>query len=220
MRDIILVAFVLAVVLLLVVLLTDGRYFGKSLMGLIYDRFGPAIFSAASDREQWQALAQTLNLSTGANTLDVGTATGDLPRTWAARPAHTGLIVGVDLAPRLVARARTEARRAGLDMQVHFLVADLAGSLPFAAARFDVVTCLGLLETVRHPSVAAHELQRMVKPGGYLVLSHYRDRASFGATLSVAWYSEHLQPYGFDEGYLLPFRRSHDLYITYKGTER
>jgi SAM-dependent methyltransferase len=128
------------------------------------------------------------------------------------------LAVGVDLAPRLVARARAEAARAGHSARAHFLVADLAGSLPFAAERFDVVTCLGLLETVHHPAVAARELQRMVKPGGCLVLSHYRGRATLGAALSDTWYREQLQPYGFNAGYILPFRRSHDLFITYKGS--
>lgn len=41
------------IALVLFVLLTDGRYFGKRLMYGVYDAMGPLIFSARSEEAKW-----------------------------------------------------------------------------------------------------------------------------------------------------------------------
>ena len=85
MEGILLTLVGIVVVLFMLVLLTDGRYFGKRLMHWIYDRTGPALFSGLDESERWEALAAQITLSGHERILDVGTATGALhpsaPRT-------------------------------------------------------------------------------------------------------------------------------------------
>lgn len=48
---------------------------------------------------------------------------------------------------------------------------DLSGSLPYADSQFDYVTCLEGLEHIENPQQAIREFQRMLKPGGQLLIS-------------------------------------------------
>lgn len=48
---------------------------------------------------------------------------------------------------------------------------DLSQSLPFPAETFDFVTCIDGLEHVENPANAIREFQRILKPGGKLILS-------------------------------------------------
>ena len=159
----------LAGLLLTFVLLTEGRYFGKGVIRWVYDRFGPAIFGAHSEADRWQKLAERLDLCGDEVMLDVGTAVGDLPLTLALLPDFRGRVVGVDWSPRMMAAAGREAHRQELDGQVQFGVVDAREALPFTGAAFDLVFCLGLLETLPHPEPVLREFKRVLKPGGWLV---------------------------------------------------
>ena len=141
MGGIILTLIGIAVVLFLIVIVTDGRYFGKRLMYWIYDKVGPAIFSGVSESAQWEALAERLKLFGHERILDVGTATGDLPLTLAALPDFEGDVVGVDWSPRMVEAARQTAEDRTLSHRAEFRVADIRDGLPFDDGAFDVVFC-------------------------------------------------------------------------------
>jgi len=99
--------------------------------------------------------------------LDVGCATGRLLDRLAAAGA-TGL-AGSDLAPRIVdvARARLAARGVEADLKP----ADAEGGLPWPDASFDVVTLTGVLHHFMSPEAALAEIDRVLRPGGRLVLS-------------------------------------------------
>ena len=195
------------------VILTDGRYFGKRLMYRLYDTFGPEIFDIAGESDRWQRLGATLNLRGDERILDVGTAIGDLPISLAARPGFRGQAVGVDWAARMVAAAAERARRHHVADRVRFQVADVRDGLPFAAGEFDVVFCLGLLETLPHAEEVLADLRRVLKPGGVLVVSLYRGWAALTAALSYAWYEEHLSALGFRDLRTAPCRRGQDVII-------
>lgn len=91
--------------------------------------------------------------------LDVGTGTGAAALAIAERfPAAR--VVGVDIAPAMVERARQKARdRANLS----FEVAD-SSALRYDDASFDLVTAANMIPFF-------DELARVVRPGGTLVLS-------------------------------------------------
>lgn len=203
----------------LFVLLTDGRYFGKRLIYWVYDRAGPAIFSARSEEEQWRSLFASVGLEGDGRLLDVGTAAGDLPLSVATRPGFAGQAVGVDWSPRMIEAAREEARRRGLGDRVRFDVVDVREGLPFAAAAFDVVVCLGLLETLPGPARVLAELRRVLRGDGVIVLSLYRGWAARPVALSLAWYEQHLGSLGFDELRVVPCRAHHDVVIARSGQE-
>lgn len=197
----------------LFVLLTDGRYFGKRLMRSVYDRFGPVIFGALSEAERWHSLAKALKLCGDEKILDLGTATGGLPLTIAAMPGFRGRVVGVDWSPRMIAAAQAEAGRCGLEGRAKFRVADVRKPLPFPDDEFDIVFCLGLLETLPHPERILQELVRVLKSGGVLVLSLYRSWAARSVSLGLGWYREHLAALGLQDLRVVPCRRHHDVVI-------
>ncbi len=210
------IVLVIAVLLLLFVLLTDGRYFGKALIYQVYDRLGPAIFGARSEAERWRDLLRRIHLRGDEAILDVGTAVGDLPLTIAAMPGFQGQVWGVDWSPRMIATAQATARRRGLDERVQFRVADLREALPFDDDTFDLVFCLGLLETLPQPARRLRELRRVLKPEGTLVLSLYQGWATLSAALSLDWYREHLTALGLQEIEVAPFRRNHKVVVARK----
>lgn len=199
--------------IILFVLLTDGRYFGKRLMFWVYDRIGPALFSSRSDARQWRALVESLGLQGDESVLDVGTATGDLPLTIASMPDYRGEVVGVDWSPRMIQQAREEARRRGLGDSVRFEVVDVRKGLPFGVGEFDVITCLGLLETLPGQESVLQEFRRVLKKDGVMVLSLYRRWASRGVALSLEWYEKRLRALGADEITVVPCRGHHDAVV-------
>lgn len=50
--------------------------------------------------------------------------------------------------------------------------------LPFAAGRYDIVMCLGVVQHTRDPERTIADLYAQVKPGGWLVIDHYRHALS------------------------------------------
>ncbi|MEU4116928.1 class I SAM-dependent methyltransferase [Kitasatospora sp. NPDC028055] len=102
--------------------------------------------------------------------LDVGCGTGSLAELVAA-DGHR--VTGVDLAPRMVARARAKLAAAGLAGR--FLVGD-AGAPPVRAGGFDVVLSRHLVWTLPEPERALRAWVRLLRPGGRLVLVEGRWR--------------------------------------------
>lgn len=128
-------------------------------------RDNPAV--AARLRPAAEALLRALGPLDGLEVLDVATGTGTV--ALGAARAGAAHVVGVDLAPELLAVGRRIADAEGLD-QVEFLEGD-AESLEFEEDRFDVVTStFGVLLAPR-PAVAAGELARVCTPGGRIGLT-------------------------------------------------
>jgi ubiquinone/menaquinone biosynthesis C-methylase UbiE len=99
----------------------------------------------------------TINLAgikPGDRVLDVGCGTGRLALLMKEIVGEEGHVAGIDLAPKMVARAQRQAEKRGLEMD--FQVASIA-DLPFPEGSFDVVTS----------SLMAHHLPRRIKRAGF-----------------------------------------------------
>jgi ubiquinone/menaquinone biosynthesis C-methylase UbiE len=204
---------VVALGIILFVLLTDGRYFGKQLVYWTYDRLGPAVFATRSEGERWHTLLETIGLRGDERILDVGTALGDLPLSVAGEPTFRGEVMGIDWSPRMMGVAQREARHRGLADRARFEVVDVREGLPFQDGEFDVIFCLGLLETLPAPENILAELRRVLKAGGVIVLSLYRGLAATNAALSLKWYKKHLSTLGLGEPQVAACRGHHDVLI-------
>ncbi|MCP4537442.1 MAG: class I SAM-dependent methyltransferase [Chloroflexi bacterium] len=213
MGPVILVLLGISVLVAMFIVMTDGRYGGKRLMYWVYDRFGSSMFGAHSEADRWRNLAQTLELRGNESILDVGTAVGDLPLTLAGLPNFSGRVIGIDWSPRMVATAQAEAGRRGLSDRVKFKVVDVRKTLPYDRNEFDVVCCLGLLETWPKPEQILDELVRVLKPGGVMVLSVYQGWAAANVALSFDWYQQHLAALGLEDVRLAPCRQNQDVVI-------
>ncbi|MEU5977453.1 class I SAM-dependent methyltransferase [Streptomyces sp. NPDC047315] len=126
----------------------------------------------AATRSAWDRLLGRLVPATGGDVVDLGCGTGTLAELLASR-GHR--LTGVDLAPRMVERARAKLAAAGLTGT--FLVGDAAAP-PVAAGAYDVVVARHLLWTLPDPHAALRRWVTLLRPGGTLVLVEGRWRES------------------------------------------
>jgi ubiquinone/menaquinone biosynthesis C-methylase UbiE len=126
--------------------------------------FGHSIKTAA-ERAAWDRILDLVVPAGGTlDALDVGSGTGFLSLELAAR-GHR--VVGVDLAPAMLAAARAKAAAQGL--AARFETAD-AEQLPYPADSFDLVISRHVLWTLPHPEAAIADWLRVLRPGGRLAI--------------------------------------------------
>ena len=123
-------------------------------------------------------------LSPGQTLIDVGCGTGKLAVAAARQVGPTGTALGVDATPEMIDLALARAADEGSSAQFRLGVAE---SLPAETASMDAVTSSyffhHLPSEVKH--VAMHEMWRVLKPGGRLVITDYgRPRTLFGYVTS------------------------------------
>lgn len=205
-----LLAAILAVVLAIV---TEGRYFGKAISNLVYDRLGPAIFQEAAEAERWDALANALQLEAGSRLLDIGTALGGLPIRLAEIENLKLRTYGVELSPSMTTAAASRATKRGLTNRVSFVLADASDPLPFRSGSFGAVSALGVLEGMKSPDRTLAEMHRVLEPDGSLVLSIYSGLSSILVALSEGWYTAKLNQLGNYKTELQDLRRTHKILI-------
>ena len=121
-------------------------------------------------------------LAPGERVLDVACGTGLITFQAAQAVGARGSVFGVDLSQRMVDAASRRARRQQVP-NAAFTRMD-AEHLALPDAQFDVVLCsLGLMY-LPDPLQAVREMQRVLRPGGRLVLSVWGERSRCGwATL-------------------------------------
>src|SRR5262245_591841 len=108
-----------------------------------------------------------LDISAGERVLDVGCGSGAVTREIARRVGRTGLAVGRDPSPALLAVARDLAHETGVGDHVEFREGD-ALRLPFPDRSFDAAVCVTVLSHVPNGEAAIPELARVLRSGGRL----------------------------------------------------
>ncbi|MCF7220853.1 bifunctional 2-polyprenyl-6-hydroxyphenol methylase/3-demethylubiquinol 3-O-methyltransferase UbiG [Marilutibacter chinensis] len=128
----------------------------------------------------------------GAQALDVGCGGGLLSEALAGEGAE---VTAIDLAPELVKVARLHRLETGVGVDYRLQsVESLADEMP---ARFDVVTCMEMLEHVPDPAAVVRACATLLKPGGRLFLSTLnRTPAAFALAIVGAEYVARVLPKG------------------------
>jgi 2-polyprenyl-6-hydroxyphenyl methylase/3-demethylubiquinone-9 3-methyltransferase len=139
-------------------------------------------------------VADRVKLS-GASVLDVGCGGGLLCEAL----LHAGVTVtGVDLAQGMVEVAHLHAAEQGLS--IDYRIADAESLLATHAGRFDVVTCMEMLEHVPNPAGTLATLAKLARPGGSVFVSTLnRNLRSFLLAIVGAEYVMKLIPPGTHE---------------------
>src|SRR5262245_58552721 len=102
----------------------------------------------------------------GARVLDVGCGGGLLAESLTRAGAK---VTGIDLAPTMIETARLHALESGLEIDYRLESAE--AMLVAHAGKFDVVTCMEMLEHVPDPAQSVAILGRLVAPGGDVFIS-------------------------------------------------
>ncbi|MFC5800844.1 class I SAM-dependent methyltransferase [Streptomyces formicae] len=131
---------------------------------------------ADETRAAWEGCLRSWMPAGPADVLDLGCGTGSLSLLL-ARAGHR--VTGVDLAPRMVERARAKLEVAGFAGR--FLVGD-ATLPPTGDRRFDVLLSRHLVWTLPDPVAALREWVTRLRPGGRLVLVEGRWREAGGSS--------------------------------------
>ena len=81
-------------------------------------------------------------------------------------------MTGVDLSPEMLDRARARIKKAQCTNIAALLEMD-AGQLTFDDASFDVTVAMYVLTVVPDPAKVIHELARVTKPGGTVIIVNH-----------------------------------------------
>jgi 2-polyprenyl-6-hydroxyphenyl methylase/3-demethylubiquinone-9 3-methyltransferase len=129
-----------------------------------------------------------------ARVLDVGCGGGLLAESLARAGAE---VTAVDLAPSMVETARLHALDSGLKIDYRVAAAE---DLLKSPGKFDVLTCMEMLEHVPDPAATIAVLGKLVRPGGHVFVSTInRNFKSFVLAIVGAEYIANLVPRGTHE---------------------
>lgn len=108
--------------------------------------------------------------------LDVATGTADFAiANLAAEPEK---VIGVDISAGMLEMGRQKIRKAGLESRIELQLVDAEG-LPFADNSFDAITVAFGVRNFENLEKGLQEMQRVLKPGGDLVIIEFSKPKGF-----------------------------------------
>ena len=130
------------------------------------------VMSAGIHRLWKRHTVASARLRPGERVLDLAGGTGDLAARMARIVGPRGEVVLADINAAMLAVGRDRLTDAGVVGNVDYVEAD-AEALPFADGRFDCVTMAFGLRNVTHQQRALAEIQRVLKPGGRVLILEF-----------------------------------------------
>ena len=141
--------------------------------GMLYDSEAAArlerAYATSDVIVQREELRRSLRASAGESILDLGSGPGFLACELAEEVGASGRIVGVDISSEMNSIASKRVAAFGFGDRVEILEGD-ATALAFADAVFDAAVSTQVIEYVAEPDAALHQLARVLRPGGRLVI--------------------------------------------------
>ena len=123
--------------------------------------------------------------------LDVATGTGDL--AIAAAQLRPESIVGVDIADQMLEVGRKKIKEQQLDNIISLQYGD-SEALPFETNSFDAVTCAYGVRNFEHLAVGLKEMNRVLKPGGKVVILEFSHPKKFPIKQLYRFYFRYILP--------------------------
>jgi demethylmenaquinone methyltransferase/2-methoxy-6-polyprenyl-1,4-benzoquinol methylase len=139
----------------------------------------------------WKAYTVAVaNLREGQSVLDIAGGTGDLARAFAAKVGARGTVVLSDINEAMLQQGRNRLIDEGLVLPT--LLCD-GESLPFASYTFDLVSVAFGLRNMTHKDAALAEMNRVLKPGGRLLVLEF-SKVAQPLAKAYDWYSFNVLP--------------------------
>jgi SAM-dependent methyltransferase len=157
--------------------LTEGMYLGWRIVALLYDWYATRYDRIKRYDETYETfflarpIMQRMNADGVAAplVLDVATGTGRLPALLVRQDDFQGRVVGLDISRRMLFQAAVKLYGS---MDRASLIWHTATELPFPDDTFDLVTCIEAWEFFPRAREDLHELVRVLRPGGSLMITN------------------------------------------------
>ena len=139
----------------------------------------------------WKAYTvMVADVREGQQVLDIAGGTGDLAKAFSGKVGKTGQVVLTDINEAMLRTGRDRLLDAGCAIDA--AVCD-AEQLPFADGRFDLVSVAFGLRNMTHKDLALKEMNRILKPGGRLLVLEF-SRVAKPLQKVYDWYSFKVLP--------------------------
>ena len=139
----------------------------------------------------WKAYTvQVANLREGDRALDIAGGTGDLALAFSKKVGKSGQVVHTDINEAMLRTGRNRLLDAGVVLPT--TVCD-AEKLPFSDNYFDVVSVAFGLRNMTHKDIALAEMNRVLKPGGKLLVLEF-SKVAPPLAKAYDWYSFKVLP--------------------------
>jgi demethylmenaquinone methyltransferase/2-methoxy-6-polyprenyl-1,4-benzoquinol methylase len=139
----------------------------------------------------WKAYTVAVaNLREGQSVLDIAGGTGDLARAFAKKVGSKGTVVHTDINEAMLRQGRDRLLDEGVVLPT--LICD-GESLPFVADGFDLVSVAFGLRNMTHKDKALVEMNRVLKPGGRLLVLEF-SKVAQPLAKAYDWYSFNVLP--------------------------
>ena len=139
----------------------------------------------------WKAFTVLVaNLREGDQVLDIAGGTGDLALAFSKKVGKSGCVVHTDINEAMLRTGRDRLLDAGVVLPT--LVCD-AEKLPFPDNHFDLVSVAFGLRNMTHKDLALTEMNRVLKPGGKLLVLEF-SKVAPPLEKAYDWYSFNLLP--------------------------
>jgi ubiquinone/menaquinone biosynthesis C-methylase UbiE len=144
--------------------------FTKQNIAEAYDAYYQTEFGKKVDQIEKQMVSSLLQQLRCRTILELGCGTGH----WTEYFIQQGFqVTGIDNAQSMLSIAKTK------NLPTDFICAD-AEDLPFAPKSQSMVASITMLEFVDHPKLVAAEIDRILQPGGWLLLGSLNKRSALG----------------------------------------
>jgi demethylmenaquinone methyltransferase/2-methoxy-6-polyprenyl-1,4-benzoquinol methylase len=139
----------------------------------------------------WKAYAIAVSgAQAGDKVLDIAAGTGDLTEAFAQRVGSSGEVVHTDINEAMLRAGRDRLLDSGVVLPT--VICD-AEALPFESGRFDIVSVAFGLRNMTHKELALAEMNRVLRPGGRLLVLEFSKIAKPFEKL-YDWYSFKVLP--------------------------
>ena len=139
----------------------------------------------------WKAYTVAVaNLREGQSVLDIAGGTGDLARAFARKIGATGTVVHTDINEAMLRQGRDRLIDEGLVLPTLICNGE---KLPFATASFDLVSVAFGLRNMTRKDAALAEMNRVLKPGGRLLVLEF-SKVAQPLAKAYDWYSFNVLP--------------------------
>lgn len=108
-------------------------------------------------------------IKTGDTVIDLGSGAGNDCFVAHQLVGESGEVIGVDMTPEMIQKARTNVEKLGFT-NVKFRLGEIE-NLPVTANKADVVISNCVINLVPDKHMAFHEIMRVLKPGGHFCIS-------------------------------------------------